>query len=46
MEDYLKSAGLEIEEVTERPPYAEFEFDSHRVYILARKPSSDSDSQS
>jgi len=38
MEGYLKSAAFEIEEVTERPPYEGVEYDSHRVYILARKP--------
>ena len=38
MEDYLKSAGFEIEEVLERSPYEGVEYESHRVYILARKP--------
>jgi len=38
MEGYLVSAAFEIEEVTERAPYESVEFESHRVYILARKP--------
>jgi len=40
MEQYMISAGFEIEEVIERPPYEGVEYDSHRVYILARKPAS------
>jgi len=38
MEAYLASANFEIEEVIERPPYEGVEYDSHRVYIFARKP--------
>lgn len=40
MERYLVSAAFDIEEVTERPPYKDFEYESHRVYILARKAAS------
>ena len=40
MEQYMISAGFEIEEVIERPPYEGVEYDSHRVYILGRKPAS------
>jgi hypothetical protein len=36
MEQYLRSAGFEIERVVERPPY-EFEYPTRRVYALARK---------
>jgi len=38
MESYLISAGFEIEEITERPPYRDIEYDSDRVYILAKRP--------
>ena len=38
MEGYLKSAGFEIEEIIERPPYRDVEHQSHRTYIFARKP--------
>jgi len=38
MEGYLKSAGFEIEEVIERPPYENVEYQSRRAYIFARKP--------
>ncbi len=38
MEDYLKSAGFDIEETIERPPYETVEYQSHRAYIFARKP--------
>ena len=38
MEGYLKSAGFEIEEIIERPPYEGVEHQSHRAYIFARKP--------
>ncbi|WP_437816493.1 class I SAM-dependent methyltransferase [Sorangium sp. So ce1078] len=36
MEEYLRTAGFDVEEKLERPPY-EFEHPSRRVYILARK---------
>jgi len=42
MKDYLTSAGFEIEDVIERPPYAEVEYQSSRAYIFARKPKSQS----
>jgi ubiquinone/menaquinone biosynthesis C-methylase UbiE len=35
---YLESAGLEIEEIVEREPYPEVEYQSRRAYIFARKP--------
>jgi SAM-dependent methyltransferase len=35
---YLKEADFEIEQVVERPPYPEIEYQTHRVYIWARKP--------
>jgi len=35
---YLKEAEFEIEQVVERPPYPEIEYQTHRVYIWARKP--------
>jgi ubiquinone/menaquinone biosynthesis C-methylase UbiE len=35
-----KSAGLVIEEIIEREPYPEVEYQSRRAYILARKPAS------
>jgi len=38
MVDYLKSAGFEIEEVIERPPYEGVEYPSQRAYIFGRKP--------
>jgi SAM-dependent methyltransferase len=35
----METSGLEIEEIIERGPYApEVEYQSHRAYILARKP--------
>jgi SAM-dependent methyltransferase len=34
----LESAGFTIQEVIERPPYLEVEYQSHRAYILASKP--------
>lgn len=37
MEGYLKSAGFEIEDVIERPPYENVEYQSRRAYIFARK---------
>ena len=41
MEHYLESAGFEIVNVTERSPYPDVEYQSQRVYILARKPGQD-----
>lgn len=39
IERMLEEAGLRIEEVVERGPYApEVEYQSHRAYIFARKP--------
>jgi SAM-dependent methyltransferase len=36
---YMRSAGLEIEEIVERDPYPpEVEYQSRRAYIFARKP--------
>jgi SAM-dependent methyltransferase len=35
---YLESAGLVIEEIIERDPYPEVEYQSRRAYIFARKP--------
>ena len=37
MQEYVQAAGFTIEEVIERPPYAQVEYPSHRVYIFARK---------
>ena len=38
---YLETAGLGIEEIIERGPYApEVEYQSRRAYIFARKPGS------
>jgi ubiquinone/menaquinone biosynthesis C-methylase UbiE len=34
----LELAGLKVEEVVERDPYPEVEYQSHRAYIFARKP--------
>ena|ERR1017187_564621 len=36
----LESAGLTVEEIIERAPYPEVEFQSRRAYIFARKPAS------
>jgi SAM-dependent methyltransferase len=36
---YLQSAGFEVEEIIEREPYPEIEYQSRRAYIFARKPS-------
>ena len=33
----LKSAGFEVEEITEREPYPEVEHQSRRSYIFARR---------
>jgi SAM-dependent methyltransferase len=38
MQGYVQAAGFAVEEVIERPPYAQVEYPSHRVYLLARKP--------
>lgn len=43
MEGYLKSAGFEIEEVIERPPYENVEYQSRRAYIFSRKPEKPAD---
>lgn len=37
VEGYLRAAGFEILEVSERAPYPNVEHPSHRVYIFARK---------
>ncbi|HTN87615.1 MAG TPA: hypothetical protein VL242_28230 [Sorangium sp.] len=37
MTGYLKTAGFAVEECLERAPY-DFEHQSRRIYILARKP--------
>ena len=34
----LEAAGLVIEEIIERPPYPEVEYQSHRAYMFVRKP--------
>ena len=38
MEGYLASAGFQIEDAVERPPYPDVEYQGPRAYILARKP--------
>ena len=38
METYLRTAGFEIEDTIERPPYADVEVLTQRAYIFARKP--------
>jgi hypothetical protein len=38
MKDYLGAAGFALEEVIERDPYPEVEYQSRRAYIFARKP--------
>jgi ubiquinone/menaquinone biosynthesis C-methylase UbiE len=35
---YLESAGFAVEEVIERAPYPDVEYQSRRAYIFARKP--------
>jgi SAM-dependent methyltransferase len=35
---YLEAADFEIYDVIERPPYPDIEYQTHRVYIHARKP--------
>lgn len=37
MEDSFRSAGFEVVEVVERPPYP-FEYQSRRIYLWARRP--------
>jgi SAM-dependent methyltransferase len=37
MADSVAAAGLEVEEIVEREPYADVEYQSRRCYILARK---------
>lgn len=38
MDNYLNSAGFEIDDVIERDPYPEVEAQTRRAYIFARKP--------
>jgi SAM-dependent methyltransferase len=38
MKEQLRTAGFELEEVIERDPYPEAEYQSRRAYIFARKP--------
>ena len=38
MTGYLQTAGFEVEEVIERPPYENIEHPTRRAYIFARKP--------
>ncbi len=38
MQAYLQTAGFQLEDLMERPPYPNVEHQSHRAYILARKP--------
>lgn len=38
MKDNLSKAGFELEEVIERDPYPDVEYQSRRAYIFARKP--------
>jgi SAM-dependent methyltransferase len=38
MKNYLLQAGFKLEEVIERDPYPEVEYQSRRAYIFARKP--------
>jgi 2-polyprenyl-3-methyl-5-hydroxy-6-metoxy-1,4-benzoquinol methylase len=38
MENYIKTAGFDIQDSIERPPYEGVEVQTHRVYIFARKP--------
>jgi len=37
MKELLITAGFEIEEVVEREPYPEVEYQSRRAYIFARR---------
>jgi hypothetical protein len=34
----LEAEGFVVEEIIEREPYPEVEYQSHRAYIFARKP--------
>jgi SAM-dependent methyltransferase len=38
MKEQLKMVGFELQEVIEREPYSEVEYQSRRAYIFARKP--------
>jgi SAM-dependent methyltransferase len=38
MASSLRSAGFEVEEIIERDPYPDIEYQSRRAYIFARKP--------
>lgn len=38
MKRYLRTAGFELQEVIERDPYPDVEYQSRRAYIFARKP--------
>jgi SAM-dependent methyltransferase len=38
MKGYLGEAGFKLDEVIERDPYSEVEYESRRAYIFARKP--------
>lgn len=40
MKGYLTATGLVIEDVIERPPYPDVEYQGPRAYIFARKPAS------
>jgi SAM-dependent methyltransferase len=37
MKDYLKATGFKLEEVIERDPYPDVEYQSRRAYTFARK---------
>ena len=38
MADSLRIVGFEVEEIIEREPYPEVEYQTRRAYIFARKP--------
>jgi len=38
MRGYIESAGFQVEDVIERPPYEGVEYPSYRAYILAENP--------
>jgi len=38
MKEYLRAAGFELEEVVERDPYANIEYQGRHAYIFARRP--------
>ncbi len=38
MQAYLQAAGFKVEDIIERPPYPDVEYQSHRAYIFARRP--------